>query len=255
MQKKKSGKTEVPEHLDGMRLNRFLSRAGRGSRRACDAFVTNGLVTVNGSIIRTPAHRLSRGDRVRYMDEALSIEPSFVIMLNKPVGYETTMSPKRTIRTIPELLNGTPEGAAPVGRLDVRTGGLLLLSNDGELVHRLTHPKWGVEREYLLILSRNPSEKALERLRKGVRTEPGHFSRPASVVICGPQQLRLVLTTGRNREVRKLAMVCRLFLSGLERIRFGPVRIGSLKRGTWRVLDRKELLELYRSVDLETGEF
>ncbi len=252
--KKKSRKTEVPEHLDGMRLNRFLSRAGKGSRRACDGFVKNGFVTVNGSIIRSPAHRLSAGDRVRYLEETLSIEPSFVIALNKPVGYETTMSVKEGRRSIPELLKGARKGVAPIGRLDIKTGGLLLLSNDGELVHRLTHPKWGVEREYILILSRNPSEKALERLRKGMRIEPGQFSRPTNVVACGPRKLRLVLTTGRNREVRKLAMVCRLFLSGLERIRYGPVRIGSLKRGAWRTLDRKELHGLYKAVDLETGE-
>lgn len=248
--RKKTPNPEVPEHLDGIRLNRFLARAGRGSRRTCDGYIADGFVAINGTVIRNPAHRLETGDRVRFLGETVSTPLPFVAVLNKPVGYETTMTELRGVRTVIELLAGIPQGAAPVGRLDLRTGGLLLFSNDGDLIHRLTHPKWKIEREYMLILSRAPSERALERLRKGVTIEPGVFSRPSDIAMCGKQKIRLVLKTGRNHEVRKLAKACRLYLSGLERIRFGPVKIGSLKRGTWRFLNENERNELRKAVGL-----
>jgi pseudouridine synthase len=248
---KKKPNPELPKHLNGIRLNRFLARAGKGSRRTCDRFVVDGFVSINGTVVRNPAHRLETGDRVRYLGETVSTPVPFIALLNKPVGYETTMGERRGVRTVIELLAGIPQGAAPVGRLDLRTGGLLLFSNDGDLIHRLTHPRWKIEREYLLILSRAPSERALERLRKGVMIDPGVFSRPEDIVICGKQKIRLVLTTGRNHEVRKLAKTCRLYLSGLERIRYGPVRIGSLKRGSWRFLSENEQNELRKAVGLD----
>jgi len=248
---KKKPNPEVPKHLDGTRLNRFLARAGKGSRRACDGFVVDGFVSINGTVIRNPAHRLEAGDRVRYLGETVSIPLPFVAVLNKPVGYETTMGERKGVRTVTELLTGMPQGAAPAGRLDLRTGGLLLFSNDGDLIHRLTHPKWKIEREYILILSRAPSEKALERLRKGVMIEPRVFSRPSDIVISGKQKIRLVLTTGRNHEVRKLAKTCRLYLSGLERVRYGPVKIGTLKRGSWRFLNDNERNELRKTLGLK----
>jgi 23S rRNA pseudouridine2605 synthase len=252
MQKtKRNRKPGLPEHLEGIRLNRFLARAGRGSRRSCDDMVADGLVSVNGTIVRDPGLRLSAGDVVRCDSETVRIPPSFVLALNKPVGYETTMSPSGGRRAITELLGGVPPGAAPVGRLDVQTGGLLLLSNDGELIHRLTHPRWHVEREYMLILSRNPSLKSMERLRKGVMIGEGQFSKPLKVLPCGQNRIRLVLDTGRNREVRRMAMVCRLYLSGLERIRFGPVKTGGLARGAWRLLNPSETAGLYREVGLD----
>ena len=250
MQKKKSRKTELPSHLDGTRLNRFLARAGRGSRRSCDSLVSDGMVSVNGTVIRNPAHRLSTGDRIRCSGEMVAIPRSFVLALNKPVGYETTMKDVLGRKAVTELLQGVPAGAVPVGRLDIQTGGLLLLSNDGELIHRLTHPKWCVQREYMLILSRNPSVKALNRIRKGVRIAEGQFSKPLRVARCGQNRLRVVLTTGRNREIRRLAMVCRLYLSGLERIRYGPVKTGNLDRGSWRMLSTGETDALYAEVDL-----
>jgi len=247
---KKKPNPGVPQHISGIRLNRFLARAGKGSRRTCDGFIFDGFVSVNGTVVRNPAHRLETGDRVRYLGETVRTPALFIAVLNKPVGYETTMGERRGVRTVTELLGGIPQGAAPVGRLDLRTGGLLLFSNDGDIIHRLTHPKWKIEREYMLILSRAPSEKALERLRKGVTIEPGVFSRPEDIVICGRQKIRFVLTTGRNHEVRKLAKACRLYLSGLERIRYGPVKIGSLKRGSWRFLTESERNELRKAVGL-----
>jgi pseudouridine synthase len=107
----------------------------------------------------------------------------------------------------------------------------------------------------MLVLSRPPSQKALERLRKGVRIGEGQFTKPLSVSSAGPCRLRIVLTTGRNREVRRLSMVCRLYLAGLERIRYGPVRLSGLKRGTFRILTPDELRKLYGSVDLEPVEY
>jgi len=155
-------------------------------------------------------------------------------------------------RTVRDLAEGMPSGVSPVGRLDVRTGGLLLWSNDGDLTYRLTHPKWGVEREYLLILHTPAGPGELDRIRRGSYIAPGQFSKPASVVKTGGNnRLRLVLTTGRNREVRRLCAVCGLNLAGLERVGYGPVQLRDLPRGAWRPLNPGETEALYGVVGLK----
>jgi 23S rRNA pseudouridine2605 synthase len=239
---------ETPE---GMRLNRFLARAGRGARRSVEDDVRAGMVTVNGVVVRNPAVRVTAGDLVRFDGARVTLPDVFLAAMNKPAGVETTMDPDAP-RGVHTLSRGMPPGTAPVGRLDVRTGGLLLWSNDGDLTYRLTHPRWAVEREYILLFHEPPDFRALERLRKGSFIAPGQFSRPLSVARAGgDERLRLVIATGRNREVRRLCAACGVNLSGLERIRYGPVSLKDIPRGTWRPLTRAETDGLYRAAGLD----
>lgn len=235
-----------------MRLNRFLARSGLGARRSVEEGIREGLVTVNGIVTRNPAVRVSKGDSVRWDGSRVEIPPLFVAAMNKPVGIETTMDTGEA-RGVHTLSGGMAPGALPVGRLDIRTGGLLLWSNDGELTYRLTHPKWGVEREYILLLHAPADQRSMEKLRRGSLIGPGQFSKPVSVARAGADsRLRLVLTTGRNREVRRLASIAGIRLSGLERVRYGPVHLRDIPRGKWRRLTEAEVHELYRLVELDT---
>ncbi len=245
---KKTKKTAAAT-ADGMRLNRYIARSGIASRRNCDKGIKNGMVTINGRLVTNPAERISTGDLVLWDGASITLPELFVAVMNKPSGYETTMDEKAN-RPISQLSVGMPRGAAPVGRLDIRTGGLILWSNDGELVYRLTHPKWRVEREYSLILAKPPEKEAIEKMRKGVYIAPREFSKPKSVEKTGTKTLSVVLTTGRNREVRRLSKFSGIPLIGLERIRFGPIQLEDLDRGKWRILDSDEISSLCKLVRL-----
>jgi 23S rRNA pseudouridine2605 synthase len=237
------------KNSDGCRLNRYLARAGIASRRKCDLLITQGSVQVNGRTVTVPGYRVTDSDRVTCMGSVVEPQPLRTAVLNKPHGYETTMA-EGPGRTVASLLRGLPPGTVPVGRLDINTGGLLLLSNDGSLVNRLTHPSWEVEREYRAFLAAPPDESQLKRLRRGASIAPGEYSRPSSVQRSGDRSVNLVLHTGRNREVRRLFEACRIPLAGLERVRFGPVTLKGVKRGEYRILSPSELSELRRIVGL-----
>ena len=233
----------------GIRLNRFLARAGVGSRRACDEFIRQGLVTVNGRRPETIGVQVMPGDRVEYSGRRITLPEPATFAWNKPIGVETSMADRSgRLKAVLERL--TP-GCVPVGRLDINTGGLLLLSNDGELTNRLTHPRWGIEREYLLSLSEDIPTGALGFLKRGVSIGPGPVCRPVAVNATGARRMSVVLTSGRYHEVRRMAAAAGLSLAALERVRFGPVVIGDLPRGEHRNLSRKELQILYSSVGLE----
>ncbi len=250
MAKKSNAKKTAPASADGMRLNRYIARSGIASRRNCDKGIQNGMVTINGRFVTNPAERISQGDTVLWDGSAVTLPDIFVAAMNKPVGYETTMS-EDVARPVSQLTTGMPRGTAPAGRLDIRTGGILLWSNDGELVYRLTHPKWRVEREYSLILAKPPEREAIEKMQKGLYIAPREFSKPKSVEKTGPKTLSVVLTTGRNREVRRLAKFSGIPLIGLERIRFGPILLEDLERGKWRELDSGEIASLCKAVRLD----
>lgn len=234
---------------NSFRLNRYLARSGIAARRKCDELIQNGFVSVNDKIVKIPGFRVTSDDKVVCQGRRVKPLPFVTAVLNKPCGYETTLSPD-TQRSILQLIKGLPQGTVPVGRLDINTGGLLLLSNDGELVHRLTHPSWEVEREYMLILKAPPAPDTIKKLRKGTYLGRGEFSNPVSVKITGKKNVNIVLHTGKNKEVRRLAEKSRLELSRLERIRYGPVTLNGLERGSWRILRAEELEKLKAAVDL-----
>jgi len=234
----------------GTRLNRYLARCGASSRRGCDALIEKGLVSINGRRADSPGMRVMPGDAVECGGRILVLPPMATAAFNKPVGMEVTLAGDSG-RGIRKVLSAMPAGCVPVGRLDINTSGLLLLSNDGELVFRLSHPRWCVEREYLLYLEKPPSQPALAGLGRGVLIGPGQVCRPIRFERSGPLGLKLVLGQGRHHEVRRLAEAAGLALAGLERLRYGPVSLGGLGRGGRRLLAGDELEKLYRCVDLE----
>ncbi len=236
-----------------MRLNRFLARAGTASRRKSDDLIRRGLVRVNGIPVTEPGFRVGINDRVTFRNKVIKLPPQVTAVLNKPVGYETTFAVGGKIRTVAELMVGMPPGVVPVGRLDVNTGGLLLLSNDGELVNRLTHPSWGVERKYVIRLASPPTREELLRMRKGAEIAPGEFSKPISVRRTGDRTIAVVLSTGRHREVRRLCSACGIRVFSLERTRYGPITLSGVKRGAYRILDRLELAALRKSAGLDAS--
>ncbi len=242
----------VPGFAEGMRLNRYIARSGTAARRQCDQGIQEGMVTVNGTLVTSPAYRVRTGDLILWDGEAVTLPRPFLAAMNKPAGYETTMEADSR-RSVAQLAGDMPRGAAPVGRLDLKTGGLLLWSNDGELIYRLSHPKWKVEREYMIVTGKPVVPDDLKRLRKGGFIEQGVYSKPLSVKQAGANRISVVLVSGRNREVRRLATVSRIPLIGLERIRFGGIVVSGIDRGAWRELTEEETRGLYRLVGLEAG--
>lgn len=232
-----------------MRLNRFLARAGVGSRRACDDLIRQGLVTVNGRRPESLGVQVAPGDRVEYAGRRIVLPETAAYAWNKPIGVETSMADRSG--RLKALLERLTPGCVPVGRLDINTGGLLILTNDGDLTNRLTHPRWGIEREYILTLAEDIPGGVLGKLRSGVSIGPGPLCRPVSVTPQGARRLSVVLSSGRYHEVRRMAAAAGLALSSLERTRFGPIQIGDLPRGEYRNLSRKEVQMLYSLVGLE----
>jgi 23S rRNA pseudouridine2605 synthase len=224
---------------EGDRLQKVLARRGFGSRRACEELIAAGRVRVNGE-------RAVLGRRVDVDHDTVEVDGVRVgvraglvyYLLNKPPGVVTTASDPQGRPTVVELVPLEPR-VFPVGRLDADTEGLLLLTNDGELAHRLTHPSFGVEKEYLAEVERRPTLVALQRLRKGVVLDDGR-TEPARVVLVPPNALRITIHEGRNRQVRRMCAAVGHPVTRLVRTRIGPLAERGLRPGKWRPLTLAE---------------
>ncbi len=238
-----------------MRLQKFLSRAGVASRREAEGWMQEGRVRVNGEVVRTPGARVDPDhDRVEVDGARVRIPEPVWILLHKPDGTLTTRSDPGGRPTVFDLLPPEMEGLSYVGRLDMDTEGLLLLTNEGGMVHALTHPSSEVEREYRAEVEGVPDERVLRRLEKGVQLGDG----PARATRArieerggGRTVLSLVLTEGRNREVRRLCRAVGHPVLHLRRVRFGPLELGDLPPGEWRELTDAELARLRERVGRE----
>lgn len=240
--------SDIPETA-GFRLNRFLARAGVASRRICDTLIQEGKVAVNKQIILIPGFRVNDSDIVTCNGKQVNLPPLVTAILNKPPGFETTLA--RTVeKNITSFMHELPQGTVPAGRLDIDTAGLLILSNDGELIHRLSHPSWKIEREYLANLELPIPGNVLKNLRNGADIGNGEYSKPDAVFREGKGVFRIILHTGRNREVRRLLKAYALKLKQLTRIRYSTINLDNLPEGTIRILKDIELTELYDSVKL-----
>jgi len=222
-----------------VRLNKLLAQRGVGARRKCDELIKEGAVKVNGRVVLEPGLQIEpERDRVMVRDRPLPGAATLrYYVLNKPVGVITTLDDPEGRRTIREFL---PPGARlfPVGRLDADTSGLLILTNDGELAHRLMHPRYGVMKVYRVRLDRAPGPGALLRLQEGVEFEPGVRSAPARVRVLadepGDAMIEVALHEGRYRQVRRMCEAVGLKVTGLKRVRIGRVMLGDLPAGQWR---------------------
>ncbi len=228
---------------EGERLQKVLAAAGLGSRRACEILIEEERVTVNGEVAVLGRRVDPETDRIEVDGLRVPVRPGLVTyLLNKPRGVVTTASDPQGRRTVVELVPPEPR-VFPVGRLDADTEGLLLLTNDGDLAHRLTHPSFGVEKEYLAQVEGTPTPAALRRLREGVELEDGRTA-AAKATLVAPGVIGLVIHEGRNRQVRRMCEAVGHPVRRLVRTRIGPLAERRLKPGEWRSLDLDEVRAL-----------
>jgi 23S rRNA pseudouridine2605 synthase len=224
-----------------MRLGKFVASAGVASRRASEELIRAGRVTVNGEPVTDPARDVTEADAVRFDGEQLrQPKQRFVYAVNKPVGVVSTASDPQRRPTVVSLV---PEAARlyPVGRLDAETSGLILLTNDGELAHRLMHPSFEVPKTYLALVRDGPvGDGAVRALRAGVELEDGRTA-PARVRRLGPDRLQITIHEGRKRQVRRMCEAVGHRVKRLERVAFGPLELGDLPTGGYRRLTQDEL--------------
>ncbi len=232
----------------GERLQKVLAIRGWGSRRVCEDLITAGRVTVNGETAVLGRRVDADHDRVEVDGVPIGVKPGLVYyLLNKPAGVVTTVTDTHARPTVVELVPAEPR-VYPVGRLDLDTEGLLLLTNDGELAQRLTHPSHGVEKEYLVEVDHGSvAQGKLRQLREGVVLDDGTTA-PAKVSQPSPGVLRLTIHEGRNRQVRRMCEAIGHPVQRLVRVRIGPLRDAMLAPGEWRQLTAGEVKELIESV-------
>lgn len=236
------------------RIQKVLARAGVASRRAVEEMVAEGRITVNGQPARL-------GQRVDPDHDSVAVDGALVglradlvyYLLNKPPGAVTTASDPQGRPTVVQMVPEEPR-VFPVGRLDADSEGLLLLTNDGELTHRLTHPSFGVDKEYLAHVEGRPSRGALRRLREGVELDDG-AARAMAVSLLEPSVVRIVVHEGRNRLVRRMCEAVGHPVLRLVRTRIGPLADRGLPPGEWRELSQTEVRALERTGTAPDSEF
>jgi 23S rRNA pseudouridine2605 synthase len=226
-----------------VRLAKYLAHAGVASRRAAEKLIAEGKVRVGGEVVTDPARDVDETSAVEVDGRSVTPEPREVWAVNKPLGVVSTAREPGRRRAITELVE-SERRLYPVGRLDADSTGLILLTNDGELANRLTHPRYGVPKTYLVRLERPPTEAELDRLRHGVRLEDGPTA-PAEVERLGERELEVTIGEGRKRQVRRMAEAIGNQVEELTRTRIGPLELGDLRRGEARRLDRREIDALW----------
>ena len=240
-----------------IRLNRFIARSGVCSRRKADELIASGRVEVNGQVVTELGTKVTSADQVRVNGTLITPTKHVHILLNKPRGVITTVRDDRGRETVLDLIgvdNKEDLGLFPVGRLDRDTTGVLLLTNDGELGNRLMHPRYEIEKLYVVQTERLLTEEDLQRLRDGVdldgdrvRADRAAFREPGDTRIIG-----ISIHEGRNRQIRRMIEAIGHRVERLERIQYAGLTVKGLRRGRWRHLSDYELKRLYRAVRLKT---
>ena len=226
-----------------MRLNRFLAAAGLGSRRHCDELIETGQVKINGKICTDFSAQPTETDFVKIGRRRVQLEPSHTIVLHKPAGFVCTRSDPHAHDTIFDLLPAKFSTLFNVGRLDAQTEGLLILTNDGELSQRLTHPRYKVEKEYEVTLDRAWDPMLKIKLLRGIVLD-GQRAKLATLRDVSPTRLRVILRQGLNRQIRRMFEAIGYQVKHLVRIRLGHLHLGDLPRAHWRPLTKSELASL-----------
>jgi len=227
-----------------VRLSKYLAHAGVASRRAAERLIADRRVRVAGEVVTDPARDVDERSGVEIDGLPMKPEPTEVWALNKPAGVvSTAREPGRRRRAVTELVESSRR-LYPVGRLDADSTGLILLTNDGELANRLTHPRYGVPKTYRVRLARPPSDRDLERLRRGVRLDDGPTA-PAEVSRRGERELEVTIREGRKRQVRRMLEAVGNEVDSLARIRIGSLGLGDLRPGEARRLDGGEVAALW----------
>ncbi len=244
--KKAAKKASEETESDEMRLNRYIANAGVCSRREADELISTGQISVNGKVITEMGHKVSKTDIVKFGKKSLNPEKMVYILINKPKDYITTTEDPEERKTVLDLINGAcTERVYPVGRLDRNTTGLLLLTNDGELAEKLTHPSSEIKKIYQAELDKPITTEHFELLKHGLELEDG-FIRPDEVGIVTPDAMvvGLEIHSGRNRIVRRMFEHMGYEVQKLDRTVFAGLNKKDLPRGKWRFLLEKELIKL-----------
>ena len=232
-----------------MRLNAYLARAGVASRRGADELIKAGRVTVNGKPGQLNTF-VERSDRVQVNGHPVGPQPLAYVLLHKPAGVVTTARDPEGRKTVVDLVETTSR-VVPVGRLDADTTGALLLTNDGELAHRLAHPRYEVEKVYEAEVEGEPSADALERLRGGIDLDDGRTA-PAEARLLGPTTVELSIHEGRKHQVKRMLAALGYPVTRLHRSRYATLTLEGLEPGAWRELEPSEV-ERLRSSPPEPG--
>lgn len=226
-----------------MRLQKFFSDAGVLSRRAAEAEIAAGRVKVNGAVAQIGDSVDPETDIVEYKGKRVlprADKPHYYIMLHKPRGYVTTAHDEKGRRTVTDLVRTLGTRVYPVGRLDMDSEGLLLLTDDGEFTNRLTHPRHEIPKIYHVTLSKNPSDEQIWALSQPMVLD-GYALQPVTVIPLSPDTLEMHLYEGRNRQIRRMCEAVGLRVSRLRRVAIGKLTLGDLSPGKWRELTRDEV--------------
>ena len=231
-----------------MRLQKALAHSGVASRRKAEEYIRDGRVRVNGQVVIKMGVLVTANDIIEVDGKAIKLESKKVyIILHKPKDYITSVSDPRGRKTVIDLISGIEERIYPVGRLDYDSSGLLFLTNDGEFAHYLMHPKHEILKTYIVTVKGEPSPKAIQSLKNGIRIE-NYVTAPAYVNVLSlyenKSKLEITIHEGRNRQVRKMCEKIGNPVIRLKRVTYGGVELGNLKPGEWRFLTESEIKQL-----------
>lgn len=241
--KKLTKKNEMEESS----LSKYLAQAGVASRRAVVGLIEDGYVKVNGKVIKEPGYKIKESDRITYLDKPIALDTKVYLLLNKPVGYITTVADEKDRKTVIDLVKAATKARIyPVGRLDRDTSGLLLMTNDGNLAQKLAHPRYQVQKTYMVTLDRLVTKEDFDEIRKGIALKDG-FIKVDSIHFLLQQKknrVKVVIHSGKNRIVRRIFEFFGYRVAGLDRIAYAGLTKKGLRVGQWRHLTKDEIKEL-----------
>ncbi len=234
----------IPDPNEQIRLNKFMSNAGICSRREADEFIQQGLVKVNGQVVTELGTKITHSDVVEYDEKVVALESKCYILLNKPKDCVTTSDDPNGRTTVMDLVKGAcTERIYPVGRLDRNTTGVLLLTNDGDLASKLTHPKYIKKKIYHVWTDKDISEEDMQRIADGIELEDGpiHADEISYATETDRNQAGIAIHSGRNRIVRRIFEALGYHVTKLDRVYFAGLTKKNLPRGRWRYLTQEEV--------------
>lgn len=233
-----------------MRLQVFLSRSGACSRRKALEYIKASRVSVGGKIIQEPSYEvLPACNTVELCGKKIVLREKIYVLLNKPKGVVSTTSDKFALKKVIDLLPQELRHLRPVGRLDKDTTGLILLTNDGDLAYRISHPSFEIDKVYRAQLNKQISFKDRDKFQKGIVLE-GKRTAPAIIKVISNLEYEVVLHEGRKRQIREMFKVLGYYVKSLSRVRQGSLSLGGLRSGEWRFLKKEEIVNLFKELKL-----
>lgn len=234
--------------MEEIRLQKYMADAGIASRRKCEQYILEGKVQVNNNIVMELGTKINPNkDIIKFNDKEIKrVQKNIYILLNKPIGYVTTVKDQFSRPTVLDLLKGISERVIPVGRLDMYTSGALILTNDGDFVYKVTHPKHQIEKTYVATIKGIIDNDSINKLKNGVKIED-YITKPAKVKILKTDveknisRVQIIIHEGKNREVRKMCEAVGYKVIALHRSKIGKIDVKDLKIGEWRYLSEKEI--------------